>query len=507
MELFETSPIPSRSFLQWLEENGRERHNSSEFVTCIKQAEIAFFRQKLTKERWENSEVAGRPRRGGSPLRSRLTLRSRYHALSSPEQDFTTKGTPGKLGCPFASLPTSMPDGMKQNLPTPRTSLSNPDQSCSRWRRASLVDPLRARTIPSKPMSPEESIAEEEGPACPIRFMGQHTPEDIANYVQAHKSEMPTSHGICVQRFKNNETNFKELDAKYDSLVSMIQDLGQKHQAVLAEAKATSDVVEEDEGPDDEDHLSEEKVKAWATTVTIGKPDANEIEVAAGIDRDISRSEVDEGGRLSHFDRPLREIRVGESPSRPWGVPIPAKFLDRTASGFSVARTPAEVIDKDQTQDQATTSHAARVRDKLSERAEDRGQLYTASDKAEKKCPFDHTAMLKNKQENLTVQPITETLAVATAAAATNGGSGKAKPASFPCRTSPALAIVSKSGETKSPVNSRPTLLNYGTAIVADPSSLDKLSLTNHGTLILGYDQTTVHALLAAVGPSHPTGA
>jgi len=357
-------------------------------------------------------------------------------------------------------------------------------------------------------MSPEESVEEEEGPACPIRFMSQHTPEDIANYVQAHKAEMPTSHGICVQRFQNNETNFKELDARYDSLVGMIQDLGQKHQAVLAEAKVASDVIEEDEEPDDEDHPSDEKVKAWATSVTTGKPDANEIEVAVGIDRDISRSEGDDGERLSHFDRPLREIRVGESPSRPWGVPIPAKFLDRTASGFSVARAPGEVVDKEQTQDKASSAHAAKVRDKLSAKVEDRGQLTTASDTAGKKCPFDHTAMLKKKQDNLTVPSNTEALAVPTAAVATNVANfSKGEPASAQCQASPELAITFPPVETNPPANNTSSLLNHGIAIVADLSSLDKLSITNHGTLILGYDPTSVHALLAAVNTSRSSGA
>ena len=39
--------------------------------------------------------------------------------------------------------------------------------------------------------------------------------------------------------------------------------------------------------------------------------------------QDLHSSMVTESDRQGHFDRPLKEIRVGESPSRPWGISVP----------------------------------------------------------------------------------------------------------------------------------------------------------------------------------------
>jgi len=37
---------------------------------------------------------------------------------------------------------------------------------------------------------------------------------------------------------------------------------------------------------------------------------------------DEGPQEEPESGRTGRFERSLREIRVGESPSRPWGIPV-----------------------------------------------------------------------------------------------------------------------------------------------------------------------------------------
>ncbi|KAL8979283.1 MAG: hypothetical protein Q9177_006184, partial [Variospora cf. flavescens] len=140
---------------------------------------------------------------------------------------------------------------------------------------------------------------------CPIRFLDQHSPEEVAEYFQNHRHEIPRSHEICVKRYQRNEDQIRQLDLKYGNLVNMIQGLGQKHQSMLH--------TRTDEEAQSQGHTSQEKVEAWAHEVEDdGKGQAD------GVAADFPTSPRD--GR---FDRPLKEIRVGESPSRPWGISVP----------------------------------------------------------------------------------------------------------------------------------------------------------------------------------------
>jgi hypothetical protein len=75
------------------------------------------------------------------------------------------------------------------------------------------------------------------------------------------------------------------------------------------------------------EHTSIEMVQNWAKAVS-----------ADGIGQEDAAAEEEED-RESRFDRPLKEIRVGESPSRPWGISVPIfdpllerPFEERTAS-------------------------------------------------------------------------------------------------------------------------------------------------------------------------------
>jgi hypothetical protein len=64
---------------------------------------------------------------------------------------------------------------------------------------------------------------------------------------------------------------------------------------------------------EEQDKSSSHAVEKWADDVSQdAAPAAQEIEA------------TDEEPRLPHFERPLREVRVGESPSRPWGISVPA---------------------------------------------------------------------------------------------------------------------------------------------------------------------------------------
>ncbi|KAL9022842.1 MAG: hypothetical protein Q9180_008544, partial [Flavoplaca navasiana] len=108
-----------------------------------------------------------------------------------------------------------------------------------------------------------------------------------------------------------NEDQIRQLDHKYGSLVSMIQGLGQKHQPMLHMKGGEEDVTE---ARTEQDF----KVEEWAEEVDGEEHRLSDIKSEPADDVDIKVEE-----RTSHFDRPLKEIRVGESPSRPWGISVP----------------------------------------------------------------------------------------------------------------------------------------------------------------------------------------
>jgi hypothetical protein len=200
-----------------------------------------------------------------------------------------------------------------------------------------MIDPIKAEVCglsdhgansataaakdPSVQLPPVENA---EVGVCPIRFLDQHSPEEVATYFENHKHELPRSHEVCVRRYQSNEDQIKELDAKYGNLVSMIQGLGQKHKDYLPE------------DPDDAEGeiasvLSDEKVRKWASSVGAQTP-AGDV---AAVDQE------DEEERKPHFERNLREVRVGESPSRPWGIQVPLQYLEKAAS--TVSSNPAQI--------------------------------------------------------------------------------------------------------------------------------------------------------------------
>jgi hypothetical protein len=80
--------------------------------------------------------------------------------------------------------------------------------------------------------------------------------------------------------------------------------------------------------------------------------------------------------RQPHFERPLRDIRVGESPSRPWGIPVPAKYL--------------EAVEEDQ------SDMPAKV---------DPKPLHQTDQKAQAKCPFDHSRLAAKNPAPLPANP------------------------------------------------------------------------------------------------------
>ena len=215
----------------------------------------------------------------------KLPLQRNKEPQLEMEQDFTTLGEKGNLQCPF---------------PKHATSLHSP--------HIPMADPIAAE-FHADNTSGHSHLHSVSG-KCPIRFLDQHSPEEAAAYFENHKHEIPRSHEICVKKFASNEESIRELDAKYGNLVSMIQELGVKHKQFLP----VRDETQVKKAPS-----STAAVKRWADGVSASQRD-EDLDVA-------SPSKVngvtDEDEREPHFERPLREIRVGESPSRPWGISVP----------------------------------------------------------------------------------------------------------------------------------------------------------------------------------------
>lgn len=285
------------------------------------------------------------------------------------EQDFTIEGMPSKLGCPFASMSKkklsshaasilSRYNNSVAGAPSSPSVISAPridgkesvEARKLSAKRESLPDPIKAEICglsdhdDESPFServahnhpPQTQHQEEPHPqqaqsqsanadvgVCPIRFLDQHSPEELATYFERHKHELPRSHETCVKRYQSNEQQIRELDAKYGNLVSMISGLGAKHKDMLPEEPADDDdAVADGDAPD------VAKIQKWASSVS-----------AMGAGQQPDDGEPDD--RLPHFERPLRDVRVGESPSRPWGIAVPAKYVEAARSDTS--SRPAQV--------------------------------------------------------------------------------------------------------------------------------------------------------------------
>lgn len=240
------------------------------------------------------------------------------------EKDFTTNGTQGNLHCPF-SKPNKMQSANASEAPSGKNSAPKVqiEATCGHEH----LDPIKAE-LEDRRSSHTPSAPSSKGGCpvsrCPIRFLDQHSPEEIAEYVERHKHEIPRSHAICVKRYQRNPQDMRQLDAKYGGLTSMIAGLGVKHQAFLPDRHTN--------GEGHSSHsASSERVEKWAENV-------DPSTLSAQNEEDEEKNEEDDNeddNRQSHFDRPLREVRVGESPSRPWGISVPVTHLPPASAPFS----------------------------------------------------------------------------------------------------------------------------------------------------------------------------
>jgi hypothetical protein len=251
------------------------------------------------------------------------------------EKDFTIQGKMGVLACPFSAQPNQDGGGLPDGAERVDGSQDPADAADPTPHKSS--DPICAAML-DETADPSAAAAPSK---CPIRFLDKHSPEEIARYVETHKHSIPRSHEVCVRRYQRNEDQIKKLDAKYGSLVNMVKDLSHLHRPMMPPSK---------EEQKEADRNSNKRVEDWTQTVVAGDLEP----------QDDLEAPVDEE-REGRFDRPMRDVRVGESPSRPWGISVPleAGLQQREPS-------PRPVEGNVQALKEATTP---------------------------RKCPFDHTKM------------------------------------------------------------------------------------------------------------------
>ncbi|KAH7092992.1 hypothetical protein FB567DRAFT_160762 [Paraphoma chrysanthemicola] len=364
------------TFLQDLERVGDEQPRI--YLNLVEQlAQCDDIERKGRAVALRQAEIAAATLRGATvdpevkiwtgPSADRTALSIQHSHDKSPlEKDFTTTGTPSKLGCPFAS------SGRGSPLATPRSSASRLSMRGRRSKRPSFTDPIRAEICGNDPASAEPSVAASGSAAvCPIRFLDQHDPEEVAKYFEKHKHELPRSHEVCITRFQSNQESIEQLDRKYGNLVNMIQGLGQKHQAWLPEEP--EDMQEEPGVEVLSDGKADAKVEKWAKAVSESLHEGGQATLSG---EEPPEHPLDET-RTAHFDRPMKEVRVGESPSRPWGITIPPKYTDAHSSS-SVGSAPT-----------ASPPIPLKTDRPIGETPQKAG-----------KCPFDHAAMGKTPDKN-----------------------------------------------------------------------------------------------------------
>ncbi|KAF3492205.1 uncharacterized protein GIQ15_01722 [Arthroderma uncinatum] len=232
---------------------------------------------------------------------------------TSMEHDFTTNGIKGTLGCPFNKSSKPLAAGEQTDIN---------GESCENDEDPIKLDKM-GEGAPSTARSVHSSSAR-----CPIRYLEDHSPEELAEYFENHKHEIPRSHSVCIRRYQNNPQTSRHIDAKYGDVVNMVKGLGEYHQPYLSTPHELDETGEVNAGAVT-GSSSVDRVEKWAEDVSnktpprTGSPSPEEAEVTAPVPGDQHASPGGDDEREGHFERPLRDVRVGESPSRPWGIHVP----------------------------------------------------------------------------------------------------------------------------------------------------------------------------------------
>lgn len=287
------------------------------------------------------------------------------------EKDFTTKGTQGTLRCPFSKPNNKASENGALNGVEDAFKPQNGD-ACGQ----EDPDPIKAEINErrsSQTGSARSSAARCPISRCPIRFLDKHTPEEVADYVERHKHEIPRSHAICASRYSKDS---QSIDAKYGNVISMVRGLSMKHQAFLPNRKNGASASSS----------SAERVEKWAESV----------DRIPGQEMHPTIKEEDEEGhfraeeqRQGHFDRPLREVRLGESPSRPWGIPVPPPLDPLPMSPISPTSPPpaAPVSQPNKPPDNAAANDAS-----IASQHQTGPNGVEAAAAPPRRCPFGHGA-------------------------------------------------------------------------------------------------------------------
>ena len=286
-----------------------------------------------------------------SPFSEMETMTSLSTVL---EQDFTVEGRKGSLECPFSKKKEGDGKGGNQG-PQPNGHAINGDGAPDDTTPHHSADPICAAMYEESMSAPARSTSATK---CPIRFLDRHSPEEIANYVEKHKHEIPRSHEVCVRRYQRSQDQIRKLDAKYGNLSNMIQGLSQLHKPMLPVSM-----------PGEGDQASNERVETWANGVSA----SDEIADPARSEEPPLSTSSGALERESHFDRPLKEVRVGESPSRPWGISVPVHPMPTLSDHPRRASSPAAPVRIPSPSQPATPQPGGAA--------------------APRKCPFDHTKL------------------------------------------------------------------------------------------------------------------
>lgn len=345
------------------------------------------------------------------------------------EQDFTVEGKKGNLQCPFS----------KPVDPTVVNAESTEDKEAHADGNepGHPVDPICA-AMAAETDSQSAAVEGAGGSKCPIRYMDQHSPEEIAHYVETHKHALPRSHEVCLRRYQRNEDQIRKLDSKYGNIVSMIEGLGQLHQPMLPESEQ-----DRERRPSEVERASNERVQTWAEDVPVTSDAVTDDEVSA---QDVTDD------RQSHFDRPLRDVRVGESPSRPWGIHVPVQEpsgYDDEQQPFSPPPAPVRMPSPSHTPVKGPGGGG--------------------------KCPFDHTrlaAMASGAPPSLDIHPKSPTTHAAPDHAAFTPANGQIPQAEAPSPSPSPLAqpsFINPAAVKNSPGGTVPQMVFTGPVFIGYP--------------------------------------
>ncbi|KMU87802.1 hypothetical protein CIHG_05571 [Coccidioides immitis H538.4] len=251
-------------------------------------------------------------------------LRKSHARVMKKETDIEMHPAEGKTACPFFLVCSwFLRDTPAMRLGSGQVVVNGESERCGN----DDLDPIKAELHPGVPPCAASSTRSVTA-RCPIRYLNAHSPEEIAEFFQKHKHEIPRSHSICIQRYQNDPQNLRRLDGKYGDIVSMVQGLGAYHQPYLPSSPPPD---MEQNGETD----ATDRVEKWAEDVSSKSPSPGTPPFNAVADDD-----GDFEARGNHFERSLRDVRVGESPSRPWGIHVP---ISQEPAQSDVASLPAPV--------------------------------------------------------------------------------------------------------------------------------------------------------------------